>query len=96
MGIDGRISPIGTEPAAFKKGELSLEERWYPFQVKYNDKTGRPDIDAFETTMMIRSQRARCFFVVFDYTDVALREIDRFFKAITLLRTCIFLNSGAI
>jgi hypothetical protein len=29
--------------------ELALEERFYPMQVKQKDKTGRPDIDAFET-----------------------------------------------
>lgn len=80
FGIDGRIFPIGTEPAAFKEGELQLSERWYPIQVKQKDKVGRPDIDAFETAMR-RSKRDKGFFVSFDYSDDALREIDRFFKA---------------
>ena len=40
---------------------------------------GRPDIDAFETAMR-RSRREKGFFVSFDYTEDALREIDRFFK----------------
>jgi ribosomal protein S6 len=30
---------------------------------------------------MRRSQREKGFFVAFDYTEDALREIDRFFKA---------------
>ena len=80
MGIDGRIFPVGAEPAAFKEGELSLQERWYPIQVKQKDKVGRPDIDAFETAMR-RSKREKGFFIAFDYTEDALREIDRFFKA---------------
>ena len=48
--------------------------------MKQKDKAGRPDIDAFETAM----RRAKCekgFFVSFDYSDDALREIDRFFNA---------------
>ena len=48
-------------------------------QVKQKDKTGRPDIDAFETAM----RRAKCekgFFVSFDYSSDALHEIDRFFR----------------
>ena len=80
LGIDGRIFPVGTEPMALKEGELSLEERWYPIQVKQKDKAGRPDIDAFETAMR-RSKREKGFFVAFDYSDDALHEIDRFFKA---------------
>jgi DNA modification methylase len=79
-GIDGRIFPVGVEPMALKEGELSLEERWYPIQVKQKDKVGRPEIDAFETAMR-RSKRDKGFFVAFDYTDDALREIDRYFKA---------------
>ena len=40
---------------------------------------GRPDIDAFEAVMM-REERSKGFFVAFDYTSDALREIDRFFR----------------
>jgi hypothetical protein len=78
-GIDGRIFPVGAEPVPFKEHELALQERWYPIQVKHKDKVGRPDIDSFETAMR-RSKREKGFFVAFDYTDDALREIDRFFK----------------
>jgi DNA modification methylase len=80
-GIDGRIFPVSAldnAPSA-KTNELPLEERFYPLQVKQKDKAGRPDIDSFETAM----RRAKCdkgFFVSFDYTSDALREIDRFFR----------------
>lgn len=40
---------------------------------------GRPDIDAFEA-MMTREDRQKGFFVAFDYTSDALREIDAFFR----------------
>ena len=79
FGIDGRIFPVGAEPMALKEGGLALEERWYPIQVKQKDKAGRPDIDAFETAMR-RSKRKKGFFVAFDYSDDALREIDCFSK----------------
>jgi hypothetical protein len=80
-GIDGRIFPVSALDNVREAGadELALEERFYPVQVKQKDKTGRPDIDAFETAM----RRAKCekgFFVSFDYSSDALREIDRFFR----------------
>jgi site-specific DNA-methyltransferase (adenine-specific) len=80
-GIDGRIFPVSALDSVREAGadELALEERFYPMQVKQKDKTGRPDIDAFETAM----RRAKCekgFFVSFDYSSDALHEIDRFFR----------------
>ena len=53
-----------------------MEERFYAMQVNQKDRVGRPDIDAFETAMR-RSKRDKGFFVAFDYSDDALREIDR-------------------
>ena len=47
-------------------------------QVKQKDKAGSPENDAFETAM----RRAKCekgFFVTFDYSSDAIREIGRFF-----------------
>jgi len=41
--------------------------------------TGRPDIDTFEA-VMTREDRTKGFFVAFDYTSDALREIDGFFR----------------
>ncbi len=79
MGIDGRIFPIHATPKKPGKEELPFMDDWYPIQVKQKDKTGRPDIDAFEAAMM-RSDRAKGFFVSFDFSSDALREIQAFFK----------------
>ncbi len=40
---------------------------------------GRPDIDSFEG-IMTREDRTTGFFVAFDFSSDALREIDHFFK----------------
>jgi len=79
MGIDGRIYPIGVQPRESGAGELQLSETWYPIQVKQKDKAGRPDIDAFETAMR-RAARTKGFFVSFDYSEDAEREVTRFWK----------------
>ena len=60
-------------------GHLEFMDVWYPIQVKQKDKAGRPDIDAFEA-VMTREDRTKGFFVSFDYSEDALREIDGFFK----------------
>ena len=83
MGIDGRIFPASA-PESFPKrkaGDLPglAAERFFPIQVKQKDKVGRPDIDAFEA-MMMREDCEKGFFVSFDYTSDALREIGAFFK----------------
>ncbi|MFH1419271.1 MAG: hypothetical protein ABII12_13420 [Planctomycetota bacterium] len=49
---------------------------WFPIQVKQMVKIGRPDIDQIEAAMT----REKGFFVSFDYTRDALREIDAFFR----------------
>ncbi len=84
MGIDGRIYPVSAMPTKMKgkKGdqpELGFMDKWYPIQVKQKDKTGRPDIDSFEAAM-VREDREKGYFVSFDYTSDALKEIDAFFK----------------
>jgi DNA modification methylase len=78
-GIDGRIYPVGVTPRESGAGELALEESWYPIQVKQKDKAGRPDMDAFETAMR-RAARTKGFFVSFDYSEDAEREVTRFWK----------------
>jgi len=78
-GIDGRIYPVGVTPREAGAGELALEESWYPIQVKQMDKAGRPDMDAFETAMR-RAARTKGFFVSFDYSEDAEREVTRFWK----------------
>ncbi|HDZ21566.1 hypothetical protein LCGC14_0908490 [marine sediment metagenome] len=52
---------------------------WYPIQAKQKDRVGRPDIDSFEA-VMTREDRTKGFFVAFDYTSDALREIAAFFR----------------
>ena len=81
-GIDGRIFPVSALPEgkAGGQGEMEFMDDWYPIQVKQKDKAGRPDIDAFETAMQ-RAGRKKGFFVAFDYSETALHEIGRFFKA---------------
>ena len=79
LGIDGRIYPVGVQPREAGAGELPLTEAWYPIQVKQKDKAGRPDMDAFETAMR-RANRTKGFFVSFDYTEDAEREVTRFWK----------------
>ncbi len=85
MGIDGRIFPVSAAPKGAKdvqSGEnvgLDFMDDWYPVQVKQKDKAGRPDIDSFEAAM-IRSDRQKGFFVAFDFSSDALREVDGFFR----------------
>ncbi len=81
MGIDGRIYPVGSEPAVMGKetGHLDFMDDWYPIQVKQMDKVGRPDIDKFEAAM-IRAKRKKGFFVGFDFSSDAIAEIGRFFR----------------
>jgi hypothetical protein len=60
-------------------GELDFMDAWYPVQVKQKDKAGRPDIDMFEAAML-REKRTKGFFVSFEFSSDALREIDAFFR----------------
>lgn len=48
--------------------------------MKQKDKVICPDVDVFETAMR-PSRRDKGFFISFDYSEDALSEIDRFFKA---------------
>lgn len=81
MGIDGRIYPVSAVPKrrGAAAGELDFMDVWYPIQVKQKDKVGRPDIDAFEA-VMTREERTKGFFVGFDFSSDATREIGAFFK----------------
>ena len=81
MGIDGRIYPVSSMPRQSGKaaGELDFMDTWYPVQVKQKDKAGRPDIDMFEAAMM-REGRPKGFFVSFEFSSDALREVGAFFK----------------
>lgn len=81
MGIDGKIYPVSAAPdkKARDTGHLDFMDDWYPVQVKQKDKASRPDIDSFEA-MMTRNDRKKGFFVSFDYSSDAMREIGAFFK----------------
>ena len=81
MGIDGRIYPLSSMPQKSGKeaDELDFMDVWYPLQVKQKDKAGRPDIDMFEAVLM-RENRTKGFFIAFDFSSDALREIDAFFR----------------
>ncbi|MBI3662081.1 MAG: restriction endonuclease [Acidobacteria bacterium] len=81
MGIDGRIYPLSAVPQRSGKaaGELDFMDDWYPIQVKQQDKVGRPDIDQFEAAML-RAKRKKGFFVAFDFSADALKEVDAFFR----------------
>ena len=77
FGIDGRIYP--TSVVKENRGEYGLfgdAGSWFPVQVKQKDKAGRPDIDSFETAMQ-RQGRTKGFFVSFDFTSDAHKEIKR-------------------
>ncbi len=56
MGIDGHIFPVAAAPKRRRDetGEgmpMEFLDRWYPIQVKQQDKVDRPDIGAFEAVM---------------------------------------------
>jgi site-specific DNA-methyltransferase (adenine-specific) len=78
MGIDGRIFPVSSMPQK-RVGALPFMDEWFPIQVKQKDKVGRPDVDSFEA-VMTREDRKKGFFISFDFTSDALREIDAFFR----------------
>ena len=91
MGMDGRLFPVTSLPKGGEiRDRLSFMDDWFPIQVKQKDKAGRPDIDAFEAVMH-REDRTLGFFVSFDYTADAEREVRRFHastgREIRLLRT---------
>ncbi|MEK6677252.1 MAG: DNA methyltransferase, partial [Planctomycetota bacterium] len=80
MGIDGRIYPVSALPdESADAGKLDFMEDYYPVQVKQKDKSGRPDIDAYEAVMM-RIKPTKGFIVAFGFTSDALTEISMFFK----------------
>ncbi|QHN02925.1 hypothetical protein FTO74_05730 [Granulicella sp. WH15] len=90
MGIDGRLFPVTSLPKGRAAGDtFAFMDDWFPIQVKQREKVGRPDIDSFEA-VLVRENRELGFFVAFDYTADAEREVRRFHsssgKQIRLLR----------
>lgn len=79
-GIDGKLYPIDIEKK--KKTGIDLfgeADIYYPIQVKQKDTVGRPDIDSFETAIR-RDGRKRGYFVSFDFTSGAIKEMKRLDK----------------
>ena len=76
-GIDGRLYVADVvkekQPGRDLFGEI---DNWYPIQVKQADRSGRPDIDSFETAMR-RDKRLKGYFIAFGFTRDATREIKR-------------------
>jgi hypothetical protein len=77
MGIDGRVYPVSVlSQLRAEAALLNFMDEWNPVQVKQKDKAGRPDIDSFD--VMIRENRQKGFFVAFDFTLDAEKEVARF------------------
>jgi hypothetical protein len=76
-GIDGKLYPVDrAKEKSDDKGLFGDIDTYYPIQVKQKDKAGRPDIDAFETAMR-RDRRRRGYFISFDFTEDAMKELRR-------------------
>jgi DNA modification methylase len=79
-GIDGRLYPI--DRGKMKGDVKSLfgdTDTDYPIQVKQKDKAGRPDIDSFQTAIR-RDKRRKGYFISFDFSEDAMKEIRRITK----------------
>ena len=74
-GIDGRLYLADIEKA--RKGDFfETLDRWYPIQVKQQERAGRPDIDNFETAMR-RDKRLKGYFIAFGFSRDSIAEIKR-------------------
>lgn len=80
FGIDGKLYPAGREKIKQEgKGLFGDIDIYYPIQVKQKEKVGRPDIDSFETAIR-RDKRNRGYFIGFDFSEDAIKEIKRLDK----------------
>ncbi len=74
-GIDGRLYLADIEKQ--RKGDFfETLDRWYPIQVKQQDRAGRPDIDKFQTAMR-RDKRLKGYFIAFGFSRDSIVEIKR-------------------
>jgi DNA modification methylase len=77
FGIDGKLYAIQNEKQKKPgKGLFGDSDIYYPIQVKQVEKAGRPDIDSFETAIR-RDKRSKGYFVAFDFSTDAIKEIRR-------------------
>lgn len=80
FGIDGKLYPVEFEKKKKQGTDLFGEtDIYYPIQVKQRDKAGRPDIDSFETAIR-RDGRRKGYFISFDFSADAIKEIKRLDK----------------
>ena len=80
FGIDGKLYPVDLQKK--KKAGTDLfgdSDIYYPIQVKQKDKAGRPDIDSFESAIR-RDGRRKGYFISFDFSSDAIKEIQRLDK----------------
>ncbi|MEW6142495.1 MAG: DNA methyltransferase [Chloroflexota bacterium] len=74
-GIDGRLY-LADMVKEHKGDFFEALDKWYPIQVKQQDKVGRPDIDKFQTAMR-RDKRLKGYFIAFGFSSDATTEIKR-------------------
>ncbi len=81
LGLDGRMYLADKVSLPHKEGETLFGEKqpYLPIQVKNTKQVGRPDIDKFETALR-RDGRKAGFFIGWDFSKDALKEIERIKK----------------
>jgi hypothetical protein len=88
LGLDGKIYlvtntslPVRTDlPLLAHSGQRGERQPYLPVQVKNKDKVGRPDIDSFAHALE-RDERAAGFFIGWEFTRDADKEIERLHTA---------------
>ena len=81
MGLDGKLYLVNNASLIKRDDETLFGEKqpYLPIQVKNKDKAGRPDMDGFAHALR-RDKRRHGFFISWEFTRDALKEIDRLGK----------------
>jgi len=87
LGLDGKIYlvsntslPRKVDHPLLEKAGAGERQPYLPVQVKNKDKAGRPDIDSFAHALS-RDERASGFFIAWDFTSDAFKEVERLHTA---------------
>jgi len=87
LGLDGKIYlvsntslPRKVDHPLMEKAGAGEKQPYLPVQVKNKDKAGRPDIDSFAHALS-RDERASGFFIAWDFTSDAYKEVERLHTA---------------
>ena len=87
LGLDGKIYlvsntslPRKVDHPLMEKAGAGERQPYLPVQVKNKDKAGRPDIDSFAHALS-RDERASGFFIAWDFTSDAFKEVERLHTA---------------